>query len=134
MKMKTRKIVAVKFDDGTERQVDDNDLRRYLEARSFEEVCAAFPGLKAWDIRDKVKALAYVRCEETSETNSKNAKPPRNEFARKINAKEELLAFKEQYERDETKTHGWKAKACEKFLIDLKTLNRILDRLGDAEK
>lgn len=122
---KILRIVSVKLEDGTERAVDDAALMRYLQRRS---VVAAFPGMDPYAAFDMVTAMQTVLRQEKSETNSKNAAPPRNAFAKDPEAKAKLLAFKRDYEIAEAKTHGWETKASERFLIDRKTLKRILDR------
>jgi len=128
--MSARKIVAVKFDDGTEREVRDIvELRQYIE-KLYLEACidGAFPHADQSSRRmlmDTTKALKQLRIKEESETKRANASAPRNAFAKKPTAKAELLAFLDQYEKDNGKTHGGMTAACSKFLCDMATLKKI---------
>jgi hypothetical protein len=127
------KIVSVKLDNGDEYQVDDDCLRRYLENR-FADEAGNVLGVPSETIRAMTKAYAQVQREEKSETNSKNSSNPRNTFAKNKNAKADLVAFKNEFEKREAKTHGWMSAAMNKFLIDRKTLKGILARPENAEK
>jgi hypothetical protein len=60
-----------------------------------------------------------------------SAKSPRNAFAKRPTARAELLAFLDQYEKDEGKSHGGMTAAAAKFLCDVGTLNTILARKAD---
>jgi len=127
------KIVSVKLDNGTEYQVDDDCLRRYLETRDTEEAGKVL-GLPSETIRAMTEAFAQIQREEKSETNSKNSSKPRNTFTKDKNAKAILIAFKNEFEKHEGKTHGWESAAIDLFLIDRKTLKSILARPENAEK
>lgn len=64
-----------------------------------------------------------LRALEASETNRANASNPRNPVT-----KDDLVAFREQFEKDNGRERGWKAAACRKFLIDPGTLeSRMTD-------
>lgn len=120
------KITTVKLDDGTIRKVCDDDLRRYLAEQNIKEICPV--GIKPWEMKSIIDAYSQIRDQESSEIKSNNAKLPRNEFAREPAAKEKLDAFKNKFEFDNGSTHGWIKKACEEFLIDQKTLKKIIDK------
>ncbi len=127
------KIVSVKLDNGDEYQVDDDCLRRYLENR-FADEAGNVLGVPSETIRAMTKAYAQVQREEKSETNSKNSSKPRNTFAKNKNAKAILIVFKNEFEKREAKTHGWKSAAMNAFLLDPITLKSILARPDNAEK
>ncbi len=119
-----KKIISVKFDDGTERKVDDADLRRYLEQLDIEATCVHLgPGFKWWELKPVLEAIQTAQQHEKSVTNTANASKRRS-----LVTKEQLEAFRDAFEIKEGKVHGWKAKACECFLIDPGTLKSILDR------
>lgn len=118
----TKRIVAVRFDDGTEREVDDEDLKRYLADRRYQEFCNHHvTGVRYWELQDLVETAQAVMSEAKSQTNSANASGPRTGIT-----KEQLLKERDQYEFERGTVHGWKAEACRKFGIDTKTLNSIL--------
>lgn len=124
------KSYASYFD--TPQSIRLNVLRNYIDELALQWAAyeAGFDPHIATAMAD---ALKEIKSKEVSETNSKNAGNSRNEFAKRANAKQVLLAFKDQFERVEGKTHGWRAKAYKAFLIDPATLKRILAR-KDAAK
>lgn len=132
------RIVAVRFEDGTELPCTDDNLRRYLRARDDEAMCDALLGKHAsYAAKDSLlnfmKALQAVRKEERSAKSKVSAALPRNEFARRHDAADALLRFKEAYEIAKGKIHGWGAAADAHFLIDPKTRNAILKRAAKAD-
>jgi hypothetical protein len=83
-----------------------------------------------FDFRDEVEAnllwgriLALEEKKIRRNTAKENAKKPRVRVTR-----QQLIAFKKDYEKENATERGWKAAACRKFLIDIGTLNaRIVD-------
>lgn len=122
-----RKIVEVRFDDGSTLQTDEDELREYLkcrDARRLDDECRrlGLPPLK--EVQAMHTAYRSVQAGDS-------AKNPRNPFARSPTAKAELLAFLDQYEKDEGKSHGGMTAAAAKFLCDVGTLKTILARKAD---
>lgn len=121
--MKTKKIISIKFDDGTERLADDDDLRRYLELRDIERLTEqAFWSFKPWELRSLFDALQAVWLGEQSETNRNNAAGPR-----KSATKAELEKIRDAFERDKGDLRGWKKKACHDLGITQKTLKKRME-------
>lgn len=121
--MKTKKIISVKFDDGTERPADDDYLRRYLELREIERLTAqAFWPLKPWEVRSLFDALRAVMQAERSETNRNNAAGPWNPVT-----KAELKKIRDTFERDKGTLWGWQTKACHDLKITQKTLKKRME-------
>lgn len=113
-----KKIVSVKFDDGTELTVDDADLRRYLEQRDIEKLATMFNISDALMVSNVVKAYHRVQREEQRLTNSNNRKG-----ATKPVTKADLVQIRDAFMRDNGFLRGWKKAASLAFDISLKTLN-----------
>src|SRR5689334_19671027 len=111
---KVKRIVSVTFEDGATIQVDDAELRVYLKRVDDERENTALrrAGLPPIDqTRAMISAAISVEA-------SDRASKPRNSVT-----KSELVAFRDHYEKENGKMHGWKAAACRQFLIDPETLN-----------
>jgi hypothetical protein len=113
---KILRIVSVKLEDGTEKPVDDNSLREYLERRDIQH---AFPNANPYRMRDEIKAMQGAVQELKSETNSKNASKPKRADV----TKEKLVKFRDKFEYDHGFLRGWKTGACSEYKINLTTLN-----------
>ncbi|OFZ85782.1 MAG: hypothetical protein A2V78_02450 [Betaproteobacteria bacterium RBG_16_64_18] len=126
-----KRIVAVIYEDGTKAPVDDmQTVVSYVHAFYLQQNLRAAAADTQYDWVAHGKAMeqrkaTILKKKATKRTNARN---PRNEFAKRADAKKVLLAFKKEYERTEGKSHGWKAAACKKFLIDPATLKPILDQ------
>lgn len=124
-----KKIVSIKFSDGTEEPVVGNIfvflqyIEKYIETLPIQEYSRALAGANFdWDVQSK----AADNDQKKRLTNKAIARRPRNEFAKRPDAKAALLAFKNQYVADHGTEHGWRSAACEKFLVDPATLRRVL--------
>lgn len=126
----TRKIVAIRFDDGAEAAVPDLlTLRGYIDSLLLKEEMRALASAPIdWPLRAKLAEARQVHKLGKKATNRRNATISRNSFSRQPDAKKQLLAFKDAYEADHGKTHGWITAACAKFPTDPKTLKRILGK------
>jgi hypothetical protein len=121
-----KRIVAVRFDDGTERGVTDIDLMQYLETRNIED---AFPTLDTQFVENILWARAQLSEEETSATNRTNASKPRRYIKtstgeEKPITKAELIAFEKKFETENATSRGWRKAACLEFGITYNTLTK----------
>lgn len=131
------KIIAIKFDDGTEAEVGDIfSLKRYIDQLYTKENTRALAADTSIDWSARSEFLDQQQAIRLGKKAIKrtNASKPRNTFSRDINAKNKLLAYKQNYYYTEGTKHGWLKSACDHFLIDPKTLKKILGRpVSDAE-
>ena len=120
--MKSRKIieVTVRHDDGTKRTFRNaRDAEAYLAAMRLKWDMRALAAADLdWPAIAKRAEQRHAHMLNVRQTKRANASGPRNPVT-----KPQLIAFKDQYEKDEGTAHGWKAAACRKFKITTKTLD-----------
>lgn len=119
-----KRIVSIKFEDGTEREVlDIHELRSYVNSLILQEELRAMAADTSidWQARRSFAEAMKAHLLRVKETKRNNAKGPRTSVT-----KEELLKDKDQYERDNGTSYGWLAHAERKFGVTRKTLNTYL--------
>lgn len=124
-----KKIVSVKFDDGTELEVPDVDaLRRYIDAYIFQASMRKLAADQSIDwpavskAADERQTTKLTKRKTKKETNTRSAKA-----LRKGVTKDQLLEFQKTFNSDYPDAkRGWKKAATHHFSITSKTLNARL--------
>lgn len=126
-----KKIVSVKFEDGTEMVVPDlNVLVRYINAYETQTNLRKLAADKSIDwpalslAADERQVTKLTKRKTKKETNTRSAQAPR-----KAVTKDDLLKYKAAFDSKwPDKTRGWITAACLEFRI---TKNTLKKRLGE---
>lgn len=112
-----KKIISVKFEDGTEKYVDDDDLGRYLAQRRLDGIADALR-IPAFDLSTLLKALEQMHAEEISEVNAKNSSGSRRPGVTSETVDEFYETFKCRYGH----TRGAQKAAAAEFGVSVRTI------------